>query len=353
MLWKRYLLKKIAQNFFLILLCFFILFSLLDFSLHAGSFTKAKTGTWWLAITYYIFMFSNYLDFFLPCSFLLTCLKVFIQLDSHNEFMAFQVAGLCLRKIVLPFFYFAFFLCGISYLNQEFLVPHTKNFAHQTKAKMKKKKQKSQSIKSIQLKDNSQWIYSHFQDKVFDDVYWIQSNDDLWHFQKVLLDEISKEKTGLFADHFQKSSQDILQLTESHPTINLDFIPLDPQLDFSHTKSLMNSSLSDLFSKVFLSKNPSNKTLSLLYYKILQPLILLIMVVALAPWHLSYKRFKPNFLIISFALTAMVMYKAIIEGLLILAESNVINPLVAIGTPFLVMLAIFLPKFLTYDQKLT
>lgn len=352
MVWKKYFLKKIALNFFLILFCFFILFALLDFSLHAGTFTKSKSATWLHAIIYYSNMFSNYLDFFLPCSFLLTCLKVFIQLDSHNELIALQSAGFSLKKITLPFFYFAIFLCGISYLNQEFLIPHTKAFAHQSKAKMKKKKYRQATIKKIQLSDNSQWIFNHYEDNTFYDVFWIKSLNDLWHFQKVTLNSKSNEKTGVFADHFQKSPENFLELTESHQKMNLDCISLDSNQDFSIATALQNQSLSNLFSQAILSKHPSCKTLTFFYYKVLQPLVLLIMILGLSPWHLSYNRFKPNFLIVSVALGAMVSYKAIIEGMLILAESNVINPIIAICTPFLIMLATVLPKFLQYDQKL-
>lgn len=352
MLWKKYFLKKIALNFFLILACFFILFALLDFSLHAGTFTKSKSSTWLHATIYYSNMFSNYLDFFLPCSFLVTCLKVFIQLDSDNELIAFQSAGFSLKKISLPFFYFAIFLCGISYLNQEFLIPYTKTFAHQSKAKMKKKKHKQVSIKKIQLSDNSQWIFNHYEDNIFYDVFWIKSFDDLWHFQKVTLDPKSNEKIGVFADHFQKSPENFLELTESSPSLNLDFISLDPHQDFSMTTTLQNQSLSNLFSQAILSKHPSCKTVSFFYYKVLQPLILLIMILGLSPWHLSYNRFKPNFLIISIALGAMFTYKAVVEGMLILAESNTINPTVAICSPLLITLALVLPKFLQYDRKL-
>jgi lipopolysaccharide export LptBFGC system permease protein LptF len=65
-------------------------------------------------------------------------------LNSHNEWVALQIAGLSQKKLLSPFFAFALFIAIASYANQEWIIPssqnYTENFRSQHSKKNKNKK---------------------------------------------------------------------------------------------------------------------------------------------------------------------------------------------------------------------
>lgn len=322
---------------------------MIDLSFHAIHILKKTESPFLEMGTYYALLFSGYLDVFIPFSFLVASLKVWIDLDTGNELLALQTGGVSGKKITIPFFCLAIILSLTLYLNQETFAPASKTIAHQTKSKFKRKKYRESSVKNIILKDNSQLYYLNYDENCLYDIFWIQSLNDIWHFEKLMIKD--HEPVAFFADHFLKNAEGKIVKTASYENLLMPTIPIDETSFRTALIPLQNQSLSTLFHQAMLAPNPSDKSLTYFFSKCAQPLILFLIILTFAPIHLAYTRHKRNFLLISIALGLMVIYKALLEGMAILGENSILPPLVAIFSPPIIALAITLPKFLRLDKQ--
>lgn len=137
--WQRHIVKQLLATFILVLVCLFAIYILIDFSIRCTRFTRGNTSA--LAILfYYLRSFAVQLDLFLPLAFLLTILKVLFNLTSRLELLSLQMAGLSKKRILIPFFAFAFLLSAACYANHEYLMPSAGTAAKEFKTEHSKKK---------------------------------------------------------------------------------------------------------------------------------------------------------------------------------------------------------------------
>ncbi len=345
MLYQRYLFDKIAKTFAFFLLCIFLIFTLLDLSIHGVRFfSHGLIGIIDIAI-YYFYNFANYLEFFLPLTFLLGVLKVVLDLNTHNELVALQMAGLSRKKILVPFFIFAGLLTFVSYANQQWLAPKSQEFASGFRSKHTKRQKKADTphLFSIPLEDKTELVYQEMNDNELFDVFWIKSSKDLWHM-KFLKTGPSIE--GRFVDRFQRTSEGKLEKTESFETKAFPDLVLDSDVHLQPFIPFENRPLSLLFTQALKQTSEKQNALCYLHHKLASPMLCFLVLILVTPFIMCFSRLKPLFLITASSLFVFVGFMTVLEGMFILAENHVISSFLAIWGPMLAAFAIGLPRFI-------
>ncbi|MDN3508435.1 MAG: LptF/LptG family permease, partial [Candidatus Neptunochlamydia sp.] len=162
-IWQRYFLSEILKNFFLFLFCFFILYALVDYSIHIQEIMKNRHISIGDLAVYYGMLFSKRCDLLLPLSLLIASVKVLTSLNRSNELLALQTSGITTHRLTRPFFFVGLMCVGLSYANFEILAPQSLNYIdHFEKKYLKKKtaqKINKQAIHTLPLEDGTRLLY--------------------------------------------------------------------------------------------------------------------------------------------------------------------------------------------------
>lgn len=341
-IWNKYLFTSLAKTFFFLLLSIFLTFSIVDLSMNGVRFFSNGSFGFLEIVKYYAYTFSNHHAFFFPLTFLFASLKVFLDLNRHHELVALQMAGLSQKKLLTPFFAFAFLLVLASYSHQEWLAPTTQTVATSFRIQHGKHKKKNIShLHNVTLQDQSEIIYQSFQNNELFDVYWIRNNKDVWYMKYLKLNPTK----GLFVDHFQRTTSE-LEKTESFTEISFPQIAFDPNVQLENFIPLQNRRLSTLLTQAFKKNSERKNVLCHLHYTLASPLASILLLLGIAPLSFRFSRSKNALVITALSLFGFVSLKTILDGMLILGENQVIPSFAAIWGPILVIFAFVFPKFI-------
>ncbi len=330
-IWQKYLLRQFSFTFTFFLLCLFIVYVLIDFSIHGVRFLTSgpKAGALDF-IVYYLQYFAQHLDLFLPLTFLLSMYKVLFHLASHFELVALQMAGLSRKKLLLPLFFFASLLSLFGWINHEYFVGNAIVAADEFKASHSKSGKKNRSgdhFQTLVLEDQSELVYQSFdpQKKEFFDVFWIRSEGDFWHIKKLFF--ASFPPIGYFADHLVRET--LLQKQESFEEKIFKEMPLAPTTAPKPFIPFESRPISALFLEARLG-GAGVKTH--LHHKLALPLLPLLVLLAAAPFTFAFSRQRPTLLIVSLSLFGLIASLTLLDSFLILGENKVFPPALAIWT---------------------
>jgi LPS export ABC transporter permease LptF len=118
----RYLLREIIPPFFVALLAFLVFISLeLILSLSEALFARGVSASLLLRLLSYKLPYI--LTLAMPAGALLATFLALARLASDRELLAFQALGYSLRRLILPFLAFGFFVSLGSFALSEFTVP--------------------------------------------------------------------------------------------------------------------------------------------------------------------------------------------------------------------------------------
>lgn len=346
-IWHRYLFRKLALTFAVILLCLFFIYTMIDLSIHGVRFlTRGKDTNAFELLLYYIQQFAMHLDLFLPLAFLLSFYKVLLTLNSHLELVALQMAGLSRKKLLLPFFFFALLLSFLGYANHEYLAGEAsaEAAAFKTAHSKSKKVHRPKRVQTLVLEDESELVFQQFdpQKKEFFDLFWIRSDKDIWHMKTLSFADYPP--TGYFTDHLIREHH----LFEKKKSFEEKIFPellLDPTAAPTLFVPFERRSISALLLE---ASTPSKDHASLqthLHRKLALPLLPLLALFTAAPFALSFSRHKRTFLIISLSLFAFLTYITLTDSLLILGENNVLHPAVAMWCCPVLLIALTMRRF--------
>jgi lipopolysaccharide export LptBFGC system permease protein LptF len=341
--WVKYLLRQICATFCLFFFGLFCVYTIVDLSIHGVRFFSKNAAPWQTLCLYYGCDFLTQLHFFLPLTFLLSLLKILLDLNTHHELVALQMAGLSRRRILLPFFWVGCLLVGISYANYEWISPLSQTVTHQfeTTYTSKTKKEKRPNLYNTKLPDGSELVYREFSlaTETLHDVFWIESQTTFWHFKNL---QIGAPPQGTFVDHFVRNSEGKVEKAESF--LHKEF----PKLTFNLTDSLQHylpveqRRLSALWDpSLWLRSGPAA---SQMHYKLAIPWLPLWILFAIGPLTFTFRRNKQAFLIVALCLFSFVSLMTFLEAMMILGENQVIPAILAIWGPF-VMLSILRALF--------
>lgn len=336
-LWFRTLLKQIVLLFFFLLTCLFAIYITVDLSTHGLKLFSSVSP--FQVFTHYLSQFALELELFLSFAWLLTTLKVLSDLNHHSELVALQMAGLSKKTILRPFFLFALLLTTLLYANEQWLVPYAQN----TRQHIAKKKGKPLRIYSIPLRDDSELVYQHYDPKTHTlfDLFWIRTPEEIWH-SKVL--ELRQPLMGHEVDCFTR--KETLEKTASYDTYLFYDLPLEEKELLQRFIPYEYRPLTTLLREAPLVKGPASAHL---HHRMALPLLPFIILLAIPPFVLRFSRIRYTLLVTTLFIFLFIALKTLFDGLLILAENQVLPAALLIWAPFGLLFTFAIKPFLRLE----
>lgn len=356
MIWKRYLLKEFLKVFAIVLFGFFFLYCALDYSFHMEDFLKNKNIHLADFILYYSHLFIKRTDLMISLALLIASIKVLCTLNANRELLALQVAGLNFKKLITPFLLVATCCTLFHFVSVEFILPHStvylddfhhSHFKHPDRGH--RAIARKEKLHVIPLSDRSKVIYQYF-DKEKDayfDVIWMRSADDLWRIK--YLKTGAKNPQGKYVDHFVRHPGGFFEKESSH--VDYEFTQLRWTRETSNNPFIPyeNRKASELWRMAHRSTTTAYEKAEILtnfYFKSAMPLLPLLVIIAASPFCIRYSRSQPVFFIYAFGIFSYVAFYLFMNASVILGETNVFSPIIAIFAPFILCGAFFSWKFI-------
>jgi lipopolysaccharide export system permease protein len=345
-LWQRYIFKELLKCFLFFLLCFFLLYSLIDLSTHVQDFSKDGKIEAFKALLYYGHQFFKKLRLLLPLAVLISSIKVLSSLNMHRELLALQASGIPLKKIFRPFWLLAFLCMTIGFVNEEVICPTSTAYLEEAKqARMDNplEKFKRKQFAVLYLKDSSRLIYQRFdkEKNAFFDVYWIRSFNDIWKIKYLNADP--HKTLGQYVDHLIRNEQGFLEKKESYEQCLLPSLKWKTSELRKKQSSIKNQRFSKLFSLLLKNDRDSfharGEISTYFFYKALMPFLSFLVLLGILPYCIIYSRNFPLFLLYGGAIFAFALFCTFTDAMIIIAENQIVHPAIALGLPFLAVLA--------------
>ncbi|MEZ5314877.1 MAG: LptF/LptG family permease [Chlamydiales bacterium] len=341
MILKKYLLKEIAKTFFLFIGGCYFLYVLIDYSIHMQILYREGIPIKDICL-YYLFQFPNRADILIPLALLIATIKVLTTLNTSNEIITLISSGISIKKVVNIFLYPSMILATFLYLNFQFLQPLSST-ALKKFEKYAFKKSVSQNIGILPLTENGILIYQQFESETqsFHDVYLYKNHDLIYRIQEFY--PYGKNPIGKKVDVLQRIEGELQQM-ESFDMLIFDTIHFD-KASFPNPIFLpLTQSLTELFSNFSWRLHLTSKEAeiaSLFLYKIMIPLACFLVVIAPTPFCLNFGPSLKVFIIYALALFGILLFFTLVKACLILGKHQVISPLWAMLTPFVLSFAWF------------
>lgn len=343
-LWEKYFLKEFLKTFFLIIICFFGLYILIDYASHSSSKHYGHSSMHWLQLAkHYGMEFVLRAEILIPFALLISSIRTLFNLNVHNELAALQSAGIPLKKLMRPFLAIGFTSVLLIYGNHQFLHPDAMKSTQTSKQKNKR----TNAVQSLALKDQTTFLYQSYdpQDKSFYDACWIRSFDEVWRFKKLLPYE--KPPIAFEGERYTRDEEGKLKTDEIFAKKEC------PEIRFNK-KELLDSitnpealPLTDLWNK--LSFEPTEKdaeTASIFFQKITLPWLCLAAILFPAPACIRFSRTHSPFFIYSLNIFGLTACFLLLDAAAVLGSRQVLPSYVAIGFPFFLLMTLNLVKFL-------
>jgi lipopolysaccharide export system permease protein len=350
-IWERYIFKDLLRCFFFFLFAFFLLYSLLDFSANASTLIKNNQMQIERILIHYMHQFFKRLPMLMPLALLISTMKVLFSLNIHKELVALQTSGVSIKRILYPFWILATFCCITGLINEEFLTPKSMKYLDQMKlAQTKASEEKNKKPFTIlHLKDSSRLVYQNFdpEKKVFFDVYWIRSFQDIWRIKYLSMDP--QKPLGEFVDHLVRNEKGFLEKKESYDQCILPSLKWKAGEPYKKQYSPKHQKLSQLARSYLLNERESfysdGDISTHLFYKVIMALMPFVILLGVAPYCINYSRNHPIFLLYGISLFCFVVFFTLMDALLIIGKNQTLPPYIAIGLPFVFLLGICYKKF--------
>jgi lipopolysaccharide export system permease protein len=268
-------------------------------------------------------------------------------MNIHHELTALRMAAISSKKLARPFFLIALILVGISYINFEYLYPNALNFKDNFKEKYLKKTKYEKKIHPnvIYLENNIRLVYQKFDiaKKELLDVFIIKTNSDIWHAKYLYLDQSMAH--GKFVDHLIRNNA-YFEKEKSYLTFAFQDIKLDKNTFVF--APLENRSITTLYKQSLsqtICPKEKNELLANLYYKIIIPLIPLLIVFCTFPFLIAFSKNISIFYICTFSIFGLVIFYTIMDSALIFSESSSVSPHIIMWIPIVGITLFFRKKF--------
>lgn len=340
MIWKKYFFFELMKVFALFISCFYFIYVLIDYSVHSKVFQSAHVRFFEILV-YYLYQFTKRADILIPVALLVSTIKVLTTSNLRNEIVVLATGGIALKRILRPFLCAALLCSAALYLNFEFLQPLSLNKItnfeeHYFKGRGMAREKKQ--VNALILKDDTLLIYQTYDPgkRAFFDVYWIKEDD---HFTRIQwLFPYEKIPFGKYADSLMRTSEgEIVKLASSEEAVFPE-MKFDTEVLFDAVHPPRMQSISQLarrhhFFTLSKMNDREAETATFLYFKLTIPLVCLLAVIGAAPFCLRFTRNLPVFLIYALSICCFVTFFTCVNSSVILGESQVIPPLLAILLP--------------------
>jgi lipopolysaccharide export system permease protein len=343
-IWQRHLIREIMSFFFLFLGCFYSIYALIDYSLHIQDFMQDTRISFSHIFLYYLFEFIKRADLLTPLAVLITTIKVLFALNMRGELVALRASGLSLKIILRPFFYLAIALAFFNYISNEWILPSSLTFVDQFQEQHWKPSSKDTHLYTLYLSDQSKLIYQvkDPQKQLLNDVFWVRSADEIWRMKSLCYD--LKQPVSFFADQLKRNSKGHFEKVASFEEYPFTLFSKRQLENHKTPLSLENQKMSTLFKDLAQKRlSPYEYPIALSYFlwKLIMPLLSLLVVLAIAPFCISHGRYFPIFLTYALALFGFIAFFTLLDAAVILSENETISAFYAILTPFCICFSLF------------
>lgn len=353
-IWERYFIKQTVKVFVLILVCFYGLYFLIDYTSRSGSqFSFHSQFKLFELLHYYFHEFIQRLDVLVPFALLIATIRTLTQLNTQNELVALLASGTKMKTLLRPFILIGLTCVGAVYFNSQFLIPHAlKEMRHTQDIHSLKKKKKKQNIfvQSVALKDNSVLLFQDYDSATekFFDSYWIKSFNEVYHIK--YLSPKPKIPLGTYVDHLVRNSSGSIEKVNSFESKAFPDMHFNRKVLLDTITPPEELSLSKLWSRLPpKGKSSSEKEAHLtttFYQKLAMPWLSLLAVLGPAPLCVRFSRYFPVFYIYALSIFGLAAFYIIINASVILGSRQLLPPFLAIAPPFFLFMGVALLRFI-------
>jgi len=335
-IWQRYFLKEILKMFFLFLVCSFLSYVFVDYSVNIqGMLNKHIDFT--DVLHYYAMSFFKRCDLLLSLSFLISSFKALITLHCRNELLPLQTAGIPLHALMRPFFLLGLACITIGYINFEVTFPKACEYTHNFERTFLKAQPKNlhTAAHSLPLADGTYLFYQGYdpRNKEFSDVFWVLSTDEIYHMKTLSLKEHSTPN-ATFVDLIKRGQNNTLEKVCSYDQLSPKALKIDFELNELLSIPINHYSITQLIRLRINHSSIFHKNRSIistnLYFKIAAPWVPILILVGIIPPCIKLKRTLPTFMLFSLMLFGYIGLFTLMSACLILGEMSIIPPSLAI-----------------------
>lgn len=320
-LYFRYLAERLTKNVIACLLMITLIIILGEMAVHFPFHSKQLLFSHLLAI------FFKRLELLLPLCFLIATTTTLGSMQKGGEIMAFEVSGISKNQLCLPFFTVSLIACLLIYLNHQFILPRTTPWLLQER-KERALEGASSSFEVRFLDDGSRIVYTKNQEKLCD-LYWIKNHGEIWHCHHLSFK--SDRPIGHYVDHLQKNEHGEFQKIASYHTFALppSFAKAKPKVENKGSLSI-GTLFSLMTQRNFSLASDRGFVHSLFCYKMMSPWLSPMVVTAILPYLLPYRKRRKLTHLYLFGTLSFFLFHTLIKASIILAEHYVVSPILTI-----------------------
>lgn len=340
MIWERYFYREIIKVFCLFLASFYFLYVLVDASSRGRDLVGLLSSSSDF-FYYYLFHFGKRFQLIAPFALMIATIRTLCTLNLHNEIVALMAGGLSLRRILRPFFIVALSCVCLVYLNQEFFLPHCLTTLKEVKSLHENREGKEQfgsNVEGMLLKDGSVLLYQGYdliRDRFYD-LYWIKSVDDVYRIKYLYPDPT--ESIGAYVDHIVRNEDGLMEKVNSSPSLLFEQLGFEQEVIGQAIRSPEAMTLYQLWHSLPPRQSQygtrENQVMSAFAYKLMIPWLCLLVVLAPIPFCIQFTRNLPVFFIFGASILCFITFITMLDASQILADSQVLNPMLAVSLPF-------------------
>jgi lipopolysaccharide export system permease protein len=343
-LWVRHCVRETAKVFGLLLGCFFLLYIMIDYSVHSNVLGDASPPFGEL-LRYYLFQFVKRAHILLPFALLVSTIKVISTLNVQGTLVTLRVAGVSAQQLLAPFLGAALVCTFCLWGNFQLIYPKASGtiLAFEQSYFHGGSHTKGSHLHAVRLKDNSHLLFQAYNQSsaTFFDAIWLRGPGELYRI-KELHAAPGKVSQGIFVDLLKRNGGAFEKVT-SFAQQTLDELRLDKKALRDALTPAENLSMLQLWHRypgLFKEKTDQQAAITTqLLVKLLLPLICLLVVLGPAPFLFRFSRRRPIFFIYTFAIIAFLSLLTGIDAAAILGESRVASPALIVGLPFAALMA--------------
>lgn len=349
---QRYIFIHFFRLFIFFLLSFYAIYVLIDYATHSQNFFYGSSVSLIKITQYYFLQFLKRINILFPLSLLISIIRTLSSFNKNREILALLTSGISKKHFLRPFIFSGMACSAIIFFLNETAIPFSlKKIDHfyDTYLHTSLRNKKTQPIGILRLEDHSRLIYQHYDPskKVFFDVIWLKSVNDIWKIKHLKTD--SEYPEGFWVDHLQRDFEGKLQKLQSYKRKTFSKFSWNHNLSEMKCIPFENHSISQLC-KLWkydqkLSLVEKNEIKTQILFKMVSPLFSLLVVIAVCPLCIKFSPLQRTATLYAISIFSFVTLIAFLDSVVIMCENAILSPFLVIVLPFTALLIIFGLKF--------
>ncbi len=346
-IWPRYLTREFLKVFLLFIFSFYFLYVLIDYSSRLEHFSSIYFSS---ILLHYLFIFSQKAELLIPFAFMVSLIKILFSVNQHNELTSMLMSGFSYKRLLSPLLWIALSLTALLYFNFEFFEPLAQKKIEMIKQEKNSKKEKR--IKSFVLEDRTKLVFRKFNlaRNSLEEVYWIKSPDEIYYMSELY--PFSTPPIGHYVSEFLRDSNDDFELTSRKDMrpfneMSLEFDPVIQSV-FSVRTYSVSALIHALHDPKALLNINDYELLTLLNYKLLLPLLPILLYFVFVPICTRFSRSIPIFFVYMLSIGGLLSFFTLMDACYFLGETKVAPPQIIIWAPALLYFLYPIKRFLAY-----